>query len=83
MKHKANSVEVNIFLVHYYSEWPETRCSVATALQFCFRICHQKSKKRVGLKLNGTHQLLVYADDVNLLYNSTNTVKENTNTLRG
>jgi hypothetical protein len=24
-------------------------------------------KKQVGLKLNGTHQLLVYADDVNLL----------------
>ena len=30
-----------------------------------------------GLKLNGTHQLLAYADDVNILGGSTHTVKEN------
>jgi hypothetical protein len=34
----------------------------------------------VELKLNGTHQLLVYADDVNLL-GVTHTVKKNTETL--
>ena len=33
------------------------------------------------MKLNGTHQLLVYADDVNILGKSVQTVKENTKPL--
>ena len=34
-----------------------------------------------GLKLNGTHQLLAYADDVNILGGSVHTVKENAEAL--
>jgi len=36
---------------------------------------------RDGLKLNGTHQLLAYADDVNILGGSIHTVKESTENL--
>jgi hypothetical protein len=32
----------------------------------------------VGLKTNGTHQLLLYADDVNLLEDNMNTIRSNT-----
>jgi hypothetical protein len=35
----------------------------------------------VGLKFSGTHQLLVYVDDVNLLGDCIITIQENTETL--
>jgi hypothetical protein len=34
-----------------------------------------------GLKLNGTHQLLVYADDVNILGGSVHIIKKNVEAL--
>ena len=37
--------------------------------------------KHDGLKLNGTHELLFYADDVNILGGSVHTVKENAEAL--
>jgi hypothetical protein len=38
-------------------------------------------ENQLALKLNGTHQLLAYGDDVNLLGDNIDTTKKNTETL--
>jgi hypothetical protein len=48
------------------------------ALEYAIR---KAQENQVGLKLNGTHQLLFYADVVNLLGDSINTKKGNSETL--
>jgi hypothetical protein len=48
------------------------------ALEYTIR---KVQEDQVGLKLNGTHQLLVYADYVNLLGDNVDTTKRNTQTL--
>ena len=48
------------------------------ALEYAIRRVHVNKD---GFKLNGTHQLLAYADDVNILGGSIHTVKENAEAL--
>jgi hypothetical protein len=40
-------------------------------------------EKQMGMKLNGAHQILVYADDINLLGDNINTKQKNTGVLIG
>jgi hypothetical protein len=49
--------------------FPKTRrCFIITVFRFVSEYAIRKVQEiQVGLKLNGTHQLLFYADDVNLL----------------
>jgi hypothetical protein len=48
------------------------------ALEYTIRRFQENQE---GLKLNGTHQLLAYADDVNTVGKNTDTTKKNTDAL--
>jgi hypothetical protein len=57
------------------------RYFISSAFQLYFRAYYKVKENQVGLKLDGIHQLLVYADNVNLLGDNIATVKKNTESL--
>ena len=74
----CNRIRVGKHLSDMFRNWFETgRCFIVIAFQLCFRLCIRRVQvNQDGLKLNGTHQLLVYADNVNILDGSVHTVKK-------
>jgi len=60
------------------NSWKQGDAFITIAFQLCFR---RVQVNQNGLKLNGTHQLLVYVDDVNILGGSVHIIKKNTKAL--
>jgi hypothetical protein len=65
-------------MFHIRNGWKEIRCSVGIAFQLSLEYAIRSVQvNRDGWNLKGTHQLLVYADDVNIMGGSVHTMKNN------
>jgi hypothetical protein len=84
MKPIVKSVQVKICVVYFLSNNGLKQEDTSSPFLFNFALeyaIRKVQENRVGLDLNGTHQLLVYVDDLNLLRDNIDTINKNTGTL--
>jgi hypothetical protein len=82
---KYNKVRIGIGRSEIFSHPKRSerrRCISPLPFKFASEYAIRKvQKNQLGLTLNGTHQLLAYADDVNLLGENIDIIKKNADTL--
>jgi hypothetical protein len=81
----VNDLNISINVIVLNVLWNERLFLVSVGIM-CFNFALECAIRKFqgnkeGLKLNGTHQLLDYADDVNILGGSIHTIRKNTETL--
>jgi hypothetical protein len=74
-----SKVHIGKYLSDIFSIQNYLKQDALSSLLFNFALAYDSKvqETQVGLKINGIHQLLVYADDVNLLGDNISTVKKN------
>jgi len=69
---------VNVKVHNIFHGQSSITCNTNCAIGYAIR---RAQVNQDGMKLNGTHQLLVYADDFNIMGGSVHTIKKNAEAL--